>query len=107
MINDSNIRTLRPLPPPGAHLCALCNSRVDVVLCSFAFERIHRRVPLCREHRQPLIEIDHFTRPGTAPVEDVPPAWVPPVAPRLPRRRSPLGTARAAPTGNLVLLRVR
>jgi hypothetical protein len=91
----------------------MCQSRVDVVLCSFAFERVHRRVPLCREHRQPFVEIDHFTRSAAGPVEDVPPAWVPaawtsPAARRNPaRRRSSLG-ARAAPQGGtLVLLPVR
>ena len=95
----------------------MCHSRLDVVLCSFAFERVHRRVPLCREHRQPLMEIDHFTRPGGAPAEDVPPAWQPPnwqpgswaspVQRRLPRRRAPREAARGTPTGTLVLLPVR
>jgi hypothetical protein len=90
----------------------MCSSRLDVVLCSFAFERIHRRVPLCREHRQPLMEIDHFTRPGSAPAEDVPPAWQPPVwtAPaqrRLPRRRSLQQAARGTPRANLILLTMR
>ena len=54
----------------------MCGSRLDVVLCSFAFERVHRRVPLCRSHRQPLLEIDHYTRPDAAAVEDVPPVWL-------------------------------
>lgn len=54
----------------------MCGSRVDVVLCSFAYERVHRRVPLCRGHRQPLLEIDHFTRPDLDEHDDVPPAWL-------------------------------
>lgn len=82
----------------------MCGSRLDVVLCSFAFERVHRRVPLCREHRQPLIEIDHFTRPAMAPTEDVPEAWL--RAGRRPRR--PVGPAPTAPsTARVLLLPVR
>ena len=91
----------------------MCGSRLDVVLCSFAFERIHRRVPLCREHRQPLLEIDHFTRQPLTEAEDVPPswarpAWAPPPTRRTPRRSSAeRQLARGTPTGNLVLLPMR
>ncbi len=95
----------------------MCGSRVDVVLCSFAFERVHRRVPLCRGHRQPLLEIDHFTRPEAAAAEDVPPVWLSqaalsqpgpsPVARRLPRRRPRrVEPTRGAP-GQVLLLPVR
>ena len=102
MVNDSNIRTLRPVPPALGEPCSMCGSRVDVVLCSFAFERVHRRVPLCRQHRQPLVEIDHFTRPATAAIEDVPPAWAAALSRRATRR-----TLRSGGNGSVVLLPVR
>ncbi len=92
----------------------MCGSRIDVVLCSFAFERVHRRVPLCREHRQPLLEIDHFTRPVAAEGEDVPPAWVThgsttPArsAPGRLSRRRPRRSAEWEPTGQLLMMPVR
>lgn len=44
--------------------CAMCGIDSDVVLCSFAFAQVHRRVPLCAEHRAPLVEIDEQTRLG-------------------------------------------
>ncbi len=48
-----------------AHLiCAVCGTRSDVILCSFAFAQVHRRVPLCQEHRLPLSQIDELTRTG-------------------------------------------
>ena len=95
----------------------MCGSRVDVVLCSFAFERVHRRVPLCRGHRQPLLEIDHYTRPETAAEEDVPPVWLAqsvlsqsgmsPVARRLPRRRVRRAEPARGTPGQVLLLPVR
>jgi hypothetical protein len=94
----------------------MCGSRVDVVLCSFAFERVHRRVALCRAHRQPLLEIDHHTRPDVGAVEDVPPAWLSNAAlsdPGLNRvqRRLPSRRRRAAPvrgpSGQVLLMPVR
>jgi hypothetical protein len=106
MTESSNVRTLRPLPTPAGEPCSLCNSRTDVVLCSFAFERIHRRVPLCREHRQPLIEIDHFTRPATAEREDLPPAWAA-AASRMSRRTSRKGRTPRPTERSVLLLPVR
>ncbi len=44
--------------------CAMCGIDSDVLLCSFAFAQVHRRVPLCPEHRAPLVEIDDQTRLG-------------------------------------------
>lgn len=82
----------------------MCGSRIDVVLCSFAFERVHRRLPLCRGHRQPLIEMDHFTRQPADESANVPAAWLaagPAAAPaRLPRRRRPA----AAESGGATLI---
>lgn len=94
----------------------MCGSRIDVVLCSFAFERVHRRVPLCRSHRQPLLEIDHYTRPEVAQAEDVPPAWLADAAlseaglarvqRRLPRRRPRRISGRES-TGQVLMMPVR
>lgn len=94
----------------------MCGSRADVVLCSFAFERVHRRVPLCRSHRQPLLEIDHFTRPDVAETEDVPPAWLGNAAlsepglsraqRRLPQRRPRRGAGWES-TGQVLMMPVR
>lgn len=56
--NDSTVRL------GAAMTCAMCGMESDVVLCSFAFQQVHRRVPLCPEHRAPLTEIDERTRLG-------------------------------------------
>lgn len=86
----SNVRSLRLAPPVQGDPCAMCGSRQGTVRCSFAFERVHRRVPLCREHRQPLVEIDFFTRPPDSEAQDVPATWA---------ARPPLGGDRRAGTG--------
>ncbi|WP_111765391.1 hypothetical protein [Nakamurella deserti] len=95
----------------------MCGSRVDVVLCSFAFERVHRRVPLCRSHRQPLLEIDHYTRPDATALEDVPPVWLSNAAlsdpgtarmqRRLPRRRPRRTPSYRESPGQVLLMPVR
>ncbi len=95
----------------------MCGSRLDVVLCSFAFERVHRRVPLCRSHRQPLLEIDHYTRPDATAVEDVPPVWLSNVEMsdpmlnrvqrRLPRRRQRPRSPSRESTGQVLLMPLR
>lgn len=95
----------------------MCGSRLDVVLCSFAFERVHRRVPLCRSHRQPLLEIDHYTRPDATAAEDVPPAWLSNgalsdpaldrVRQRLPRRRQRRSGPLRESNGQVLLMPVR
>jgi hypothetical protein len=85
----------------------MCGSRTDVVLCSFAFERVHRRVPLCREHRQPLVEIDHFTRPVAAAPYDVPPSWSSRPLARRTAQRLQRPRRESSPVRSVVLLPVR
>ena len=86
----------------------MCGSRTDVVLCSFAFERVHRRVPLCREHRQPLVEIDHFTRPVAAATLRRAAVLVVPAASAADRpAAAAAASGRCSPVRSVVLLPVR